>query len=78
MMIEIRIPKVMRMFGYRMNHPTISRRTALEKMLKFAGKDSLLFNMSSAMFLFKKNQQLIEYHKLRMDLKWMLNKHRLL
>lgn len=78
MMIEIRIPKIMREFGYELNMPTFTRRESLGKMLKYQGKDSLLFNMSSAMFLYKKNKQLVEYNKLRMDLKWMLDKYKML
>ena len=73
-MIEIKIPKVMRQFGYNLNLSATQRRMSLLKMIKYAGKDSVLFNMSSAMFMTKKNNQIEDYGKLRSDMRFIIKK----
>lgn len=73
-MIEIKIPRVMKQFGYGIEMPMTARREALLKMVQFSGKDSTLFNMSSALFLTKKNGQFRDYGVLKADFKFVLRK----
>jgi len=77
-MIEIKMPRVMRKFGYNLNLSATQRRASLLKMVRYTGKDSMLFNMSSAMFMTKKNQQLNDYGKLKSDLRFIVKKMKLL
>jgi hypothetical protein len=73
-MIEIKIPRVMKQFGYGIELPITARREALLKMVQYSGKDSTLFNMSSALFLTKKNGQFRDYGILKADFKFVLRK----
>ena len=76
-MIEIKIPRVMRGFGYNLELPTTVRRTAILKMLKYSGRDSVLYNLSSLMLLKKRNKQFREYGRLKSDLRFFLKKVRI-
>lgn len=73
-MIDIKLPRTLREFGYRMDFPATSRRKSLLNMTKYSGKDSVLFNLSSTMFMLKKSGNLKDYNILKNDLKWMLRK----
>jgi hypothetical protein len=76
-MLEIKIPKIMRQFGYNVESPTPIRRASLLRMVTYTGKDSLLFNMSSAMFLTKKNMQMRDYNILKSDFRFMIRRLKL-
>jgi len=76
-MFEIRIPKVMRQFGYNLEQPSFIRRASLLKMVQYTGKDSLLFNMSSAMFLTKKCNLMEDYNKLKSDFRYIIKRLRI-
>lgn len=73
-MIEIKIPRIMRNFGYDLNLSATQRRMSLVKMVKYAGKDSVLFNMSSAMFMMNKNKQFKDYGKIKSDMRFIIKK----
>ena len=77
-MIEIKVPRVMKKFGYNLNFSATQRRKSLLRMVKYTGKDSMLFNMSSAMFMTKKNKQFKDYGKLKSDLRFIIKKMKLL
>ena len=77
-MIEIKIPRTMRQFGYNLGFSATQRRMSLLRMVKHTGKDSMLFNMSSALFMTKKNNQLADYGKLKSDMRFVVKKLRLL
>ena len=52
---EIRIPKTLKQFGYRIDKSDILRRAALVRASQVAGRESVLFNLSSLVVLNRKN-----------------------
>lgn len=77
-MIEIKLPRTLKNFGYRLDFPAGKRRKCLMDMAKYSGRESILFNLSSAMFMTKKNKQMRDYHIIKNDLKWIMKKNKLL
>lgn len=52
-MIEIKIPKTLRQFGYKEGKNDLLRRTALLRASEIIGKENVLFNLSSLVVMTK-------------------------
>ena len=76
-MIDITIPRTMRQFGYNLDLPTTIRREAILKMLKYSGRDSVLFNLSSTMMLKRRDGKFRDYGRLKSDLRFFIKKLKL-
>lgn len=73
-MIEIKVPRTLKKFGYDFQKPEPLRRTALLRAKDVLGSDSILFNMSSSLLLTKENKEQKKYDIVASDFKWLLKK----
>jgi hypothetical protein len=73
-MIEIKMPKTLRKFGYDLQKPNYLRRTALIRAKDVLGSESILYNMSSSLLLTKQAKEKSKYDIISSDFKWLLKK----
>jgi len=71
-MIEIKIPKTLKKFGYKLEAPIELRRKALLRANGIIGKESMLFNLSSGLYLSKQAKDIKHYNIIKNDFKWLL------
>lgn len=55
-MIELRIPRTLRLFGYKESKGEDLRRSALLRAVNVAGRDTTLFNLASMVILTKEGR----------------------
>ncbi len=72
-MIEVKIPKTLKKFGWNDNKPKSKRHIALKRMQDVAGKESLLFNLSCGLFMSKRAKDIKKYNVFKEDMKWIMN-----
>jgi len=77
-MIEIKVPRTLKKFGYDFQKPEPLRRTALIRAKDILGQDSVLFNMSSSLLLTKQANEPLKYDIVSKDFRWLLRKSKLM
>jgi len=73
MVWEVKLPYTLRRFGYNIDKSDGLRRAALSRALKIAGKDSVLYSLSTTLYLLK-NSDKKRYEKVKKDLQFVIKK----